>query len=342
MNLSKDKCLEILEQVQDPELQRGIVSLGMVKELAIDGSKVFIHLETTSQKSELRETLRQSIQRKLSEISSGKAKVEIHISYAPRKGPDFSPKQPLAGIKNIIAIASGKGGVGKSTVSVNLSLTLAKQGFQVGLMDADIYGPNIPLMLGVPHDVRPGVSEQEKMIPISAQGIKMISMGILVPPDQPMVWRGPMLHSAVTQFLQKVEWGDLDFLIIDLPPGTGDVQLSLVQSVPLTGAVIVTTPQEVALMDVRKAVAMFRKTGVSILGVIENMSGEIFGRGGGEKAAVDFQVPFLGQIPLDGRIREGGDSGKPVVCRFPDSEAALGFQKASEILFEQIRQTVEK
>ena len=176
------------------------------------------------------------------------------------------------------------------------------------------------------------MTDDDKIIPLNAQGLKMISMGVLVPADQPMVWRGPMLHSAITQFLQKVDWGELDILLVDLPPGTGDVQLSLVQNVPLSGAVIVTTPQEVALMDVRKGIAMFRKTEVPILGVIENMSGDIFGRGGGKKAAEQFQAPYLGEIPLDGRIREGGDQGKPIVLSAPESPAGQGFLKAAESL----------
>jgi ATP-binding protein involved in chromosome partitioning len=231
-------------------------------------------------------------------------------------------------------VASGKGGVGKTTAAVNLALALLKRGARVGLMDGDIYGPNVPLMLGVSSEIRPSVDDQEKLIPIEAQGLKMISMGVLVPADQPMIWRGPMLHSAVTQFVQKVNWGELDFLLVDLPPGTGDVQLSLAQVVPLAGAVIVTTPQEVALMDVRKGVAMFRKTNVPILGVIENMTGEIFGHGGGRKAAEQFGVPFLGEIPLDKRVRENGDQGRPIVLSHPDSEAAQGFIQAA-ILIEQ-------
>jgi ATP-binding protein involved in chromosome partitioning len=247
----------------------------------------------------------------------------------------FSPGEevrPIPGIGRIIAVASGKGGVGKSTVTVNLALALASAGFKVGVMDGDIYGPNIPLMFGLPASFRPPVSENKKFLPAEAHGIRIISMGMLVGADQAMIWRGPMLHKAVSQFLHEVSWGELDYLLIDLPPGTGDVQLSLVQKVLLTGAVMVTTPQEVALMDVRKGIAMFRKTHVRILGVIENMTGSVFGSGGGKKIADEAEVPLLGSIPLDSGVREGGDEGHPVVFSRPDTEAAGAFQKAAEAL----------
>ncbi len=328
MDQLKEKVSDILKQVKDPELGRDLVSLGMVREVGVDGETVFIHLEVPTPGSDLANQIQKSVEDQVGKLP-GVKKVSVQLSSPVRRGPAFQPKLPLPGIRHVVAVASGKGGVGKTTTAVNLALALHGQGYKTGLMDGDIYGPNVPLMLGVRADQRPEVSSRETLIPVEAQGIKMISMGILVPPDQPMVWRGPMLHSAVTQFLQKVEWGELDYLIVDLPPGTGDVQLSLVQTVSLTGAVVVTTPQEVSLMDVRKAVQMFRKTEIPILGVIENMAGEIFGSGGGEKAAAEFSVPFLARIPLEPAVREGGDAGKPVVLSKPDSAAAQSFKQAA-------------
>lgn len=331
MSFSKEQIIQALSQIQDPELKRDIVSLGMIKEVQIDGDNVSVLLHFPAGPSAISEAIKKQIETKLQSVSSQiKLKVQISSGSAGQQRPSAVPRAGIPGIRNVVAVASGKGGVGKTTVSVNLALALAKRGAKVGLMDGDIYGPNVPLMLGVPNETRPKVNDEDKIIPIEVMGIKMISMGVLVPADQPMVWRGPMLHSAVTQLLQKVDWGELDYLLVDLPPGTGDVQLSLVQNVPLSGAVIVTTPQEVALMDVRKGIIMFRKTEVPILGVIENMTGEIFGKGGGRKAAEQFQTAFLGDIPLDGRIREGGDAGTPVIRSLPDSPAAQAFVKAAE------------
>lgn len=232
-------------------------------------------------------------------------------------------RQPIPGVKNLIAVASGKGGVGKTTVAVNLSLALAKLGFKVGLLDADVYGPNVPIMLGT--TAEPQATQDKHIIPVESQGVKMISMGLLNPGDKPMIWRGPMLHSVITQFLRSVEWGQLDYLIIDLPPGTGDVQLTLIQTVAVTGAVVVTTPSTVALADVRKAIEMFRQVNVEVLGVVENMSSflcphcnkpiDIFGHGEGAKTAQAYGVPVLGEIEIDPRIRIGGDTGKPIAAQ---------------------------
>jgi ATP-binding protein involved in chromosome partitioning len=229
-------------------------------------------------------------------------------------------RQPIPGVKNLVAVASGKGGVGKTTVAVNLSLALAKLGHKVGLLDADVYGPNVPIMLGTSQE--PQATADKHIIPVQSQGLKMISMGLLNPGDKPMIWRGPMLHSVITQFLRSVEWGELDYLIIDLPPGTGDVQLTLIQTVAVTGAVVVTTPSTVALADVRKAIEMFRQVNVEVLGVVENMSTfacphcgkaiDIFGHGEGSKTAIAYGVPVLGEVEIDPRIRIGGDTGKPV------------------------------
>ncbi len=225
------------------------------------------------------------------------------------QAPPQPPKQSIPGIRHIVAVGSGKGGVGKTTVSVNLALALTQLGFQVGLLDADVYGPNVPLMLGV-REQPSGVND--RILPIYAHGLKVMSMGFLSPGDKPLIWRGPMLHSVIQQFLRQVEWGELDYLIIDLPPGTGDVQLSLLQTTPLTGGVVVTTPSAVALEDARKAIGMFQQLRVEILGIVENMSGGPFGSGGGERTAKAFQVPFLGAVPIEPAVCEGGDTGRPV------------------------------
>lgn len=335
----RELIVEALKKVQDPELKRDIVALGMLKNVAVSAEGVTVELELTSASESLKQQLTTAVEAAVHSVAADK-RVTLNISQPAKQNPAFQTKQPIPGVKSIIAVASGKGGVGKSTVTVNLALALKKQGYKVGIMDGDIYGPNIPLMLGISADARPQVNPQNQLIPINAQGMPMISMGVLVPADQPMVWRGPMLHSAVTQFVQKVEWGELDYLLIDLPPGTGDVQLSLVQTVPLTGAVIVTTPQEVALMDVRKGVMMLRKTEVPILGVVENMAGDIFGEGGGEKAAEQFEVPFLGRIPLEGNVRSGGDSGKPVVAHNNESSAANAFEKVAESLIANLKSSL--
>jgi ATP-binding protein involved in chromosome partitioning len=238
---------------------------------------------------------------------------------APQQMPE---RQPIPGVKNLVAVASGKGGVGKTTVAVNLALALAKLGHRVGLMDADVYGPNVPIMLGTTQE--PLATMDKRIVPVEVQGVKMISMGLVNPGDKPMIWRGPMLHSVITQFLRSVEWGQLDYLIIDLPPGTGDVQLTLIQTVAVTGAVVVTTPSTVALADVRKAIEMFRQVNVEVLGVVENMSTfacphcgkplDIFGHGEGAKTALAYGVPVLGEIEIDPVIRVGGDTGKPVAA----------------------------
>ncbi len=254
-------------------------------------------------------------------------------------------ENPLPGVKHIIAVSSGKGGVGKSTVTVNMAVALKQEGFSVGVMDADIYGPNIPMMIGVTQEP---VKDGEKITPAEGQGVKVISMGFFVPEDTPVVWRGPMVHSAIQQFFRDVVWGELDYLLIDLPPGTGDVPLTLSQLVPLTGAITVTTPQKVALSDVRKGMTMFKKVNVPLLGVIENMSHfvcghcgertEIFSHGGGEEAAKKFEIPFLGRIPLDPAIREGGDQGNPIVVKDPDSPQTQAFIQIVRTLVGQIEQ----
>ena len=247
-------------------------------------------------------------------------------------------RQPIPGVKNLVAVASGKGGVGKTTVAVNLALALSKLGHKVGLLDADVYGPNVPIMLG--SSAEPRATEQQRIIPVQAQGVKMISMGLLNPGDKPVIWRGPMLHGVITQFLRSVEWGELDYLVIDLPPGTGDVQLTLIQTVAVTGAVVVTTPSTVALADVRKAIEMFRQVHVEVLGVVENMSTfacphcgksvDIFGHGEGARTAHEYGVPVLGEIEIDPRIRLGGDTGKPVAAQGEMAPAAQSLYKLTK------------
>lgn len=271
-----------------------------------------------------------------------------HTPAGPATSSNQPEENPLPGVKHIIAVSSGKGGVGKSTVTVNLAVALKQQGYAVGLMDADVYGPNIPMMIGV---TKEPVKEGEKILPAEGQGVKVISMGFFVPDDTPVVWRGPMVHSAIQQFFRDVVWGELDYLLIDLPPGTGDVPLTLSQLVPLTGAITVTTPQEVALQDVRKGMTMFKKVNVPLLGVIENMSyfvcghcgerTEIFSTGGGERAAQKFEIPFLGRIPIDPSIREGGDMGTPIVANDPSSPQASAFLQIASTLVANIEQ-VEK
>jgi ATP-binding protein involved in chromosome partitioning len=253
-------------------------------------------------------------------------------------------RQPIPGVKCLVAVASGKGGVGKTTVAVNLALALAKSGNKVGLLDADVYGPNVPIMLGT--TAEPMATAQQRIIPVEAQGLKMISMGLLNPGDKPVIWRGPMLHSVITQFLRSVEWGELDYLVIDLPPGTGDVQLTLIQTVEVTGAVVVTTPSTVALADVRKAIEMFRQVNVDVLGVVENMSTfscphcgkavDIFGHGEGAKTAIAYGVPVLGEIEIDPRIRLGGDTGKPVAALGESAPAAQSLYRVAKAVVERL------
>jgi ATP-binding protein involved in chromosome partitioning len=335
VSLTQDSVLAVLRTVQDPDLHKDIVTLGFVKDVKIADGEVDFTIELTTPACPVRDEMKAEAEDKVKSlpgVTTARAKMTADVKARGGFG-----RQQVPGIRNIVAVGAGKGGVGKSTTAVNLAVALAKKGARVGLMDADVYGPNIPQMLGV--EDQPEVSADKKMVPPEAHGIKLISMGMLVPPDQPIIWRGPMLHGAVQQFMRDVAWGELDYLVVDLPPGTGDVALSMAQSVPMAGAVVVTTPQGVSVSDVRKAVAMFRQLNIPVLGVIENMSyfvcghcGEktdIFGTGGGRKMAEDLQIPFLGEVPIDTRVRSGGDEGRPIVVAAPDAPAAKAFSEVA-------------
>ena len=341
--ISEAIVLESLKQIIDPDLKKDIVTLGFIRDLAIDGGDVSFRIMLTTPAcpvKELMESQAQEIVRGLDGVTNVKVTMDAEVP----QGRGIKDNIAIQGVRNIIAVSSGKGGVGKSTVAVNLAVSLAKDGAKVGIMDADVYGPNVPMMLGTGYG-QPDV-ENNQLIPIEAHGVKMISMAVLVPPDKPMILRGPMLHGVVRQFLSDVNWGELDYLIVDMPPGTGDVQLSLAQLVPVQGAVLVTTPQEVSLADVRRAVAMFNQVNIPILGVIENMSYfiapdtgnryEIFGRGGGQSLCDEYGLNFLGEVPMGIEVREGGDSGVPVVVSFPDSPQAAAFNKVAEEVARQV------
>jgi len=331
VSVTQEQVLSALRTVQDPDLHKDIVTLGFVKDVKIAEGEVDFTIELTTPACPVRDQMKEEAEGKVAALPGVRAaRAKMTADVKARGG--FG-RQAVPGIRNIVAVGAGKGGVGKSTTSVNLAVALARKGARVGLMDADVYGPNIPQMLGVTE--QPEVSEDKKMIPPEAHGVKVISMGMLVPPDQPVIWRGPMLHSAVQQFMRDVAWGELDYLVVDLPPGTGDVALSMAQSVPMAGAVVVTTPQGVSVSDVRKAVAMFRQLNIPVLGVVENMSyfvcghcnekTEIFGHGGGRKMAEDMDIPLLGEVPIDTRVRSGGDEGAPIVSAAPEAPAAQAF-----------------
>jgi ATP-binding protein involved in chromosome partitioning len=326
--------LAALGKVQEPELSNDLVSLHMIHDLEIHGDQVKFTIVLTTPACPLKTKIENEARAAVMALP-GVSKVEIKMeSSVPSDGRSRGlMKLP---IRNAVAIASGKGGVGKSTVAVNVAVALAQAGACVGLLDADIYGPNIPTMMGVGHLPPP---TKEKLVPAEAYGVKMMSIGFLVKPDQPLIWRGPMLHSAIRQFLSDVEWGELDYLIVDLPPGTGDAALSLTQSLPLSGGVIVTLPQQVSLEDARRGLEMFRQLNVPVLGVVENMSYleledgsrlDIFGTGGGELLAKESGVPFFGTIPIDPAVRVGGDDGKPVIIENPNSPAAKALRNIAE------------
>jgi len=333
-SVSKEQVFSALSTVQDPELHRDLVSLNMIKDVIIEDGNVRFTVQLTTPACPLRGKIQKDARTAVEKIA-GVTSVDVKLDAQVRDDGRDRGIEGLA-VKNAVAVASGKGGVGKSTVSVNLAIALAKTGAKVGLLDADIYGPNVPTMMGVDH-LPPAIGD--KMIPAEVYGVKLMSIGFLVKPGQPLIWRGPMLHSAIRQFLTDVEWGELDYLIIDLPPGTGDAQLSLAQSIPLSGAVIVTLPQAVSLEDANRGLQMFNVLKVPIIGVVENMSYlelpdgtrvDVFGHGGGESLAKEAGVPFLGTIPMDPDVRKGGDGGTPVVVSLPDSASAKALSAIAE------------
>ncbi len=336
VKITKEAVLAALSKVQEPELRKDLVSLNMIHDLLIRGDLIKFTIVLTTPACPLKSKIESEARAAVLAVP-GVGSVDIKLeSNVPSDGRSRGLMQ--LPIRNAVAIASGKGGVGKSTVAVNVAVALAEAGARVGLLDADIYGPNVPTMMGVDRLPPP---TKEKLIPAVAYGVKMMSIGFLVKPDQPLIWRGPMLHSAIRQFLSDVEWGELDYLIVDLPPGTGDAALSLTQSLPLSGGLIVTLPQQVSLEDARRGLEMFRQLNVPILGVVENMSYlelpdgtrmEIFGSGGGEQLAREGNVPFLGTIPMDKLVREGGDNGKPVIVENATSPAAQALRKIAELI----------
>lgn len=333
--LNTAAILDVLRPVQDPELQKSLVELNMIRNISVDGGKVSFSLILTTPACPLKEFIKEECENAIKTLP-GVELVEVEIGAETPQQKSLPDRQGIDGVKNIIAVSSGKGGVGKSTVAVNIAVALAQTGAKVGLIDADIYGPNAPTMLGLADAkvlVQDGTDGKQVLDPAFNHGVKLVSMGFLIDKDQPVIWRGPMLNGIIRQFLYQVTWGELDYLIVDMPPGTGDAQLTLAQSVPMAGAVIVTTPQNVALQDARRGLRMFQQLNVPVLGIVENMSYfippdlpdrqyDIFGSNGGKNTAEELNLPLLGGIPLEIRVREGGDRGLPIVLDAPDSPSA--------------------
>lgn len=332
--ITEEKVLDALRNVEEPELHRDLVSLNMIKDIRIDGDRVSFTVMLTTPACPLKNKIESEARRAVLSVPGVK---EVNIKMDANVPSDGRQRGLLdLPIRNAIAVGSGKGGVGKTTIAVNTAVILAQSGAQVGLLDADFYGPNVPIMMGIRQlpPQRPG-----KLVPALAYGVRVMSIGFLVKPNQPLIWRGPMLHSAMRQFLTDVEWGELDYLVVDLPPGTGDAALSLAQSLPLSGGLIVTLPQQVSLDDARRGIEMFRQLDVPVLGVVENMSFlelpdgsrvDIFGAGGGERLALEANVPFIGAVPIDPQIRTGSDTGIPVVISHPESAVAKSLREVAE------------
>src|SRR5258705_8233040 len=336
MPLDPNAVLEALKVVTDPDLHRDIVSLGFVKDLKVSGGQVAFTIELTTPACPVKDQMRDQARAAVLQVP-GVESVDVQMSARVREavGADGT-RQSIPGVKNVIAVGAGKGGVGKTPVAVTLAIALAKGGGRVGIIDADIYGPNVPIMLGMKTQL---TTDGKKIVPAEKFGLQVISMGFMTGDDAPIIWRGPMLQGALQQFFREVRWVDLDYLVVDLPPGTGDVALSLSQTVPVAGAIIVTTPQQVSLADTRRAVAMYKKLNIPPLGIVENMSyfvctncqheADIFGRGGGEQMAADLNIPFFGRIPIYQPIREGSDTGVPLMVSEPESPAARAFMTAA-------------
>jgi ATP-binding protein involved in chromosome partitioning len=344
--LNEQQVIEALGRVQEPESRRDVVSLQMVRSVQTQGGEIFVTLQLQPNyphRDEVEKRARAELG-KLAGVTDITVRFETLTPLRQPPGASAGEKAPIPGVKNLIAVASGKGGVGKTTVAVNLAVAMATLGARVGLMDADVYGPNVPVMMGI--NEQP-MAEGDRILPLENYGIRMMSMGFLNPGDKPVIWRGPMLHSVIQQFIRNVAWGELDYLVVDLPPGTGDVQLTLLQTVPITGAVIVTTPSDVALEDARKAIQMFAQVKADVLGVVENMSYficphcsnrvDVFSHGGGERMAEQYDVPFLGHIPLDADVRVGGDKGVPVVARGPEAPQAKAFYEVARKVMARIQ-----
>ena len=334
-DLTKDQLLDLLRPVQDPTLDTSIVDLNMVRATSTNGEELALEIELLTPLHPERDQIDAAIRAVSAE--AGFARTSIVWSHRVRSsGQGRTDAEPIKGVKNVIAVASGKGGVGKSTVAVNVAVAMARAGAAVGLLDTDVYGPSIPIMMGISE--KP-MMRNNKMVPLEAYGVKLMSIGFILEPDKALIWRGPLVAQLITQFLNDVDWGELDYLVLDLPPGTGDVQLTLVQRIPISGAVIVTTPQEVALADARKGLKMFQEVKSPVLGIVENMSYfqapdtgtiyHIFGEGGGKRLAEEGGVELLGQIPLEPIVREGSDSGNPIVATNPDSPTAKAFDDAA-------------
>ncbi|HEY9823852.1 MAG TPA: Mrp/NBP35 family ATP-binding protein [Stenomitos sp.] len=346
--LTPEAVLDVLRPVQDPELRKSLVELNMIRNVQIEAGHVAFTLVLTTPACPLREFIVEDCKKAVQTIP-GVVSIDVEVTAETPQQKSLPDRTGISGVKNIIAVSSGKGGVGKSTVSVNLAVALAQMGAAVGMIDADIYGPNVPTMLGLENaaiEVRK--SEQGDILePAQNHGIKMVSMGFLIDRDQPVIWRGPMLNGIIRQFLYQVDWGELDYLIVDLPPGTGDAQLTLAQAVPMAGVVIVSTPQEVATLDARKGLRMFQQLGVNVLGVVENMSYfippdmpdrqyDIFGSGGGDKLANELGVPLIGCVPLEIPVRQGGDQGMPIVVAQPDSASAQALKAIAQTVAGQV------
>jgi ATP-binding protein involved in chromosome partitioning len=330
--LTETAIIDALRHVQEPELGRDIVTLDMVKDVVIDGSDVSLTIQLTTPACPLKDEIEANVHSAIREL--GASSVDLTWAAMVRRASPAQAENLIPGVRNLIAVASGKGGVGKSTVAANFALALAAQGARAGLLDADIYGPSLPRMMGLAGS-RPTTTDGKTLDPPRGHGLPVMSIGFLVDSDQPMAWRGPMVTQALTQMLADTRWGALDYLVVDMPPGTGDIQLTLTQRVPVSGAVIVTTPQEIALADARKGLQMFRKVGVPVLGIVENMGlhrcpacgheSHIFDAGGGRTLAERYETTLLGELPLDAAIRERADSGRPTVVSDPDSPAAATY-----------------
>ena len=335
--------LDALRAVRDPDLHKDIVALGFVKDLRIDGGRVGFTIELTTPACPVKDLMRDQARAAVTAIG-GVTHVDIEMTAQVRAvARPEAGRAPVEGVKNVIAVGAGKGGVGKTTVAVNLAVALARNDNRVALLDGDMYGPNVPIMLGLRAQLG---TDGQKIVPAEAYGLQVVSMGFLTQDDAPVIWRGPMLHGAIQQFFRDVRWDNVDYLIVDMPPGTGDVALSLSQTVPVAGAVVVTTPQTVSLADTRRAVRMYQKLNVPMLGLIENMShfvcpscrheSDIFGKGGGETLAQDLNIPFLGRIPIYEPIRIGGDTGVPIAIGEPAAPAAQAFRTTAEQLAAQL------